>query len=344
MWLPATPGWGPLVLVGAGPSPLLAEVRRFAGRGPSLPAVGSGWEFPRHSWLKAPGAVPRHSWLGACWCWWWVVPLHSWLRVLGAVPRHSWLGSAGCGCGRLREVWWGVSRVACVCGAASAGVCVVCLWRWCGCGCAFRVCWRVCGVWRFVSLSGAWCWCRCGCGCGWCVLWAVPRHSWRSFLLAFSRHSWLGFAAGGGGCSSPLLAEGPWVRSLATPGWRPPAAVVRVCLPLLGVVLVAVPRHSWLGSAGRGGGRFRGVGWGFLVVCVFVARCVRVWCLCWCACRGFVVVAWVSGCGCVFRVCWCVRVSVWVCGWGPLGVAACVGVGVVGVCRGWSLATPGGGS
>ena len=152
VWLPATPGWGPLVLVGGGPSPLLAEVRRFA-----LPAVGSGWTFPRHSWLRAPGAVPRHSWLGALWCWLWVAPGHSWLRVLGAVPRHSSLGSAGCGDGRFRGVWWGVSRVACVCGAAGAGVCVVCLWRGSGCGWVFPVCWRVCGVWQFVPLAGACC-------------------------------------------------------------------------------------------------------------------------------------------------------------------------------------------
>ena len=54
--------------------------------------MGSGWVFPRHSWLRAPDAVPRHSWLGARWCWWWVAARHSWLRVLGAVPRHSFWG------------------------------------------------------------------------------------------------------------------------------------------------------------------------------------------------------------------------------------------------------------
>ena len=42
--------------------------------------------------------------------------------------------------------------------------------------------------------------------CGWCVVWLVPRHSWRRFLCATARHSWLGFAAGGGGRSPPLLA------------------------------------------------------------------------------------------------------------------------------------------
>ena len=114
--------------------------------------------------------------------------------------------------------------------------------------------------------------------------------------------------------------------------------VVRGCLPLWGVVLCGVRRLSWLGSAGHGSGRLCGGEWGFLVVCVFVARCVPAWCLCWCVCRVFVLVrVW------VFRVCWCVCVCVWVCGWGRLGLAAGVGVGVVGVCRGWSLATPGGG-
>ena len=129
--------------------------------------------------------------------------------------------------------------------------------------------------------------------------------------------------------------------SLATPGFGPPAAVVRGCLPVSGVVLVVVSRHSWQGSASRGGGSLRGVGWGFLVVCVIVARCVRAWCLCWCVCRGFVV-AWVWVCLPCVLVCVCV--CVWVCGWGLLGLADGVGMGVVGVCRGWSLAAPGGGS
>ena len=80
---------------------------------------------------------------------------------------------------------------------------------------------------------------------------------------------------------------------------------------------------------------------GFLVVCVFVARCVHAWCLCWCVCRVFVA-AWVWVCLQCVLVCVCV--CVWLCGWGRLGLAAGVGVDVVGVCRGWSLATPGGGS
>ena len=72
---PATPGWGPLVVVMGGPSPLLAE---------------------------GPGCGSPPLLAGVRWLWWWVVPRHSWLRVLGAVCRHSWLGSAaGGGCWSL---------------------------------------------------------------------------------------------------------------------------------------------------------------------------------------------------------------------------------------------------
>ena len=66
----------------------------------------------------------------------------------------------------------------------------------------------------------------CWLGCGWCVVWLVPSHSWRRFLCATPRHFWLGFAAGGGGRSSPLLAEGPGARLPATPGWVSLSAVV----------------------------------------------------------------------------------------------------------------------
>ena len=69
----------------------------------------------------------------------------------------------------------------------------------------------VCGVWCVVC--GMWgaavvCW----WGCGWCVVWLVPRHSLRRLLCATPRHSWSGFAAGGGGRSSPLLAGVPGRR------------------------------------------------------------------------------------------------------------------------------------
>ena len=97
--------------------------------------------------------------------------------VVGA-PCHSWLMAPRAG---SRHSWLG--------SAGGGGVwCVVC-----GVWCAAVVCW----------------W-----GCGWCVVWSVPRHSWRRFLCATPRHSWLGFAVGSGGRSSPLLAEGPGRGSL----------------------------------------------------------------------------------------------------------------------------------
>ena len=73
--------------------------------------------------------------------------------------------------------------------------------------------------------------------------------------------------AGGGplvvvvGGPSPLLAEGPgWVFLRHSWLWASGA----------------VPCHFWLGSAGRGGGCFCGVGWGAFVLCVVVARRVSV--------------------------------------------------------------------
>ena len=102
------------------------------------------------------------------------------------------------------------------------------------------------------------------------------------------------------------------MQSPATPGWG-----VHWCWWWVALrhswlrVLVLVPPHSWLGSVGRGGGRFSGVGWGVSrVVCVCGAPhargvCVGVcvlclWCLCW----------WWCGCGCVFRAFLCVCVCV----------------------------------
>ena len=221
----------------------------------------------------------------------------------------------------------------------------------------------LCGVWCVAVV--------CWWGCGWCVVWLVPRHSWRRFMCATPRHSWLGFAAGGGGRSLPLLAGVRWRRccvvcavwrwcvggvvagvwcgwSLATPGGGScvllPATPGWVSLP----VVVGGPRHSWLGSACGGG----------------------VWCV---VCGGGVLVGLWLVCGvvgpspllAVVRVCysppllagfrcrwwWAVPATP---GWGPLaavvcgvwcvGVWRCCGVAVVaGVWCGWSLATPGGG-
>ena len=258
--------------------------------------------------------------------------------VLVAVPRQSWLVSAGQGGGRFLWVPWGVPRGLCVCGAARARVvsvlvCVLCV-RAGGVGVGVSsVCVGVCvcvcvRVW--LGPAGACRW--CGCGCGWCVSWLVPRHSWRRFLSAIPRHSWLGFVAGGGGCSSPLLAEGPWCGSpplLA--GVRLRRWCVVACHSWLRVP-VAVPRHSWLGgplvAEGLRGGSpplLAGVRqtrrWVFpwvgvsRVVCACGAACERgvcagvcgvcFRCLCW----------WWCGCGCAFRVRLCVCVCACVVCW-----------------------------
>ena len=134
-----------------------------------------------------------------------LVPRHSWRRFLCATPRHPWLGFAAGGGGRSSPLL--AEGPGCGSRRLLAGV----RWRrWC------VVCW----------------W-----GCSWCVVWLVPRHSWRRFLCATPCHSWLGFAAGGGARSSPLLAEGPWCGSpplLAGVRWR------RWCVVCGGGVLVGL--------------------------------------------------------------------------------------------------------
>ena len=257
--VPATPGWGPLAAVVCG------------------------------VWCVVCGGGVL---VGLFWCVVWLVPRHSWRRVLCATPRHSWLGFAAAGGGRSPPLLAGVRL---------RRWCVVCgVWRWCVGG-------VVAGVWCGWSLAtpgggscvllpatpgwvslpvvvggprhswlgsaggvGVWCVAVVCCwGCGWCVVWLVPRHSWRRSLCATPRHSWLGFAAGGGGRSPPLLAGVRWRRwcvvcgvvcgvllgFLATPGGGScvllPATPGWVSLPLV----VGGPRHSWLGSAGGGGVR-----------------------------------------------------------------------------------------
>ena len=223
-----------------------------------------------------------------------------------AVPRHSWLGF------RCRQ-WRVVCGVWCVvCGVRRWCVGGVVAAVWCGWSLATpgggsRVLLPATPGWvslpvevggprhswlRSPGGGGVW-W-----GCGWCVVWLVPRHSWRRFLCATPRHSWLGFAAGGGGRSSPLLAEGPgrgsppllagvrWWRWCVVGLWlvcgvvgpSPLLAEVPVCYspPLLAgfccLWWCAVPRHSWLGPAGGGGA--------WCVVC-------GVWCV---VCGGGVLV------------------------------------------------------
>ena len=208
-------GGGVLVV---GPSPLLAEVpvcysppllagfrcRRWWAF-LATPGGGSRARFPATPGWVSLSAVVRGVRCVVCGVWRaavacvvclslvWLVPRHSWRRFLCVTPRHSWLGFAACGVVRLPATPGWVSLPVVVCGFPPllAGAC----WRWwcvvCGVWCAAVVCWR---------------------GCGWCMVWLVPRHSWRRFLCATPRHSWLGFAAGGGGRSPPLLAGVRWQR------------------------------------------------------------------------------------------------------------------------------------
>ena len=172
-----------------------------------------------------------------------------------AVPRHSWLGSAGGG-----GAWCVVCGVWCV--VCGGGV-LVGLWLVCGAAGPSRVPGAVPRHSRLGSAGdgGVW-W-----GCGWCVVWLVPRHSWRRFLFATPGHSWLGFAADGG------------VRLPATPGWGPPVVVVFFAG---GGVLCCVCL------------------WCVWVCAVAVLCCVLLVCGV-CVVGG--VVWWCSGC--VFRVWWC---------------------------------------
>ena len=221
-WSLATPGGGSCVLLPATPGWV------------SLPVVVGG---PRHSWLGSAGGggvwcVAVVCWWGCGWCVVWLVPRHSWRRFLCATPRHSWLGFAASGGGRSPPLlaWVRLRRWCVVCG----GGVLVGLWLVCGvvgpspllaevpvcysppllAGFRCRWWWAVPATpgWGPLAalLCGVWCVAVvCWWGCGWCVVWLVPRHSWRRFLCATPRHSWLGFAAGGGGRSPPLLA---WVR------------------------------------------------------------------------------------------------------------------------------------
>ena len=257
--VPATPGWGPLaavvcgvwcvvcgggVLVGlwlvcgvVGPSPLLAEVPVCYS-----PPLLAGFRF-RWWWAvpATPGWGPLAALLCGVWCvalvcWWgcgwrvvWLVPRHSWRRFLCATPRHSWLGFAAGGGGRSPPLLAGVR-----------------LRRWC----------VVCGVWCVAVV--------CWWGCGWCVVWLVPRHSWRRFLCATPRHSWLGFAAAGGGRSPPLLAGVRWRRWCVVCCWGPSPLLAEVPVCYSPPLLAGFRCRWWWAVPAT-------PGWGPLaaVVCVF---------------------------------------------------------------------------
>ena len=369
-WSLATPGGGSCVLLPATPGWV------------SLPVVVGG---PRHSWLGSAGGGGVWCvvcWWGCGWCVVWLVPRHSWRWFLCATPRHSWLGFAAGGGGRSPPLLAGVRwrRWCVVCGVW----CVVCgggvlvgLWLVCGVVgpspllAGVPVCYSPpllagfrCRWWWAVPATAGWgppaavvcgvscvavvCW----WGCGWCVVWLVPRHSWRRFLCATPRHSWLGFAAGGGGRSPPLPAGVRWRRWCVVCGVL--VGLWLVCgvvgpSPLLALVPVCYSCHSWLGFAAGGGGRspplLAGVLWRrWCVVC-------GVWCV---VCGGGVLVGLWLVCGVVgpspllagvpvcysppllagFRCRWWWAVPATP-GWGPLAAVLC-GVSFV-VCGGGVL-------
>ena len=163
-WSLATPGGGSCVLLPATPGWV------------SLPVVVG---VPRHSLLRVPDAVPRHSWLG--------------FAVSGG-GRSSPLLAGGPGCGsppllagvRWRR-WCDVSGVWCVvCGVRRWSVGGVVAAVWCG--------------WSLTTPGGGSC-VLLAATPGWVLLPVVvggPRHSWRRVPGAVPRHSWLGFAVGGG--------------------------------------------------------------------------------------------------------------------------------------------------
>ena len=330
-----------------GPSPLLAEVPVCYS--PPLLAgfcCRCWWAVPATPGWGPLAAVVCGVWCVAVVCWWgcgwcvvWLVPRHSWRRFLCATPRHSWLGFAAGAGGRspplLAGVRWRRWCVVCgggvlvglwlVCGVvgpspllAEVPVCYSppllagfrCWWWWAvpatpGWGPLAAV---VCGVWCVAVV--------CWWGCGWCVVWLVPRHSWRRFLCATPRHSWLGFAAGGGGRSPPLLAGVRWRRWCVVCGvW---------CVVCGGGVLVGL----WLvcGVVGPS------------PLLAEVAVCYSPPLLAGFRCRWWWAVPATPGWGPLAAVVcgvWCLVCGVW---WW------CVGGVVAGVWCGWSLATPGGGS
>ena len=161
-------------------------------------------------------------------------------------------------------------------------------------------------------MAGVWCgWSLATPGGGSCVLipatpgWfllpvvvGVPRGSWLRVPGAVPCHSWLAFAVVGGGCSSPLLAEGPGCGSpplLAGVRWRRWCVVCGVWCVVCGVwcavvvcwwgcgwcVVWLVPRHSLRrflcatphhSFAAGGGGRYSLV---CVVACVWCAGGLR---------------------------------------------------------------------
>ena len=204
MRFPATPGWVSLLAV-----------------------VGA----PRHSWLRAPGAVPRHSWLGSAGGGGvWYVVCGVWCVVCGGgVLMGLWLVRGVVGPSPL------LAEVpVCYSPPLLAGFC--CRWWWVllatpGLGPRMRFPatpgWRplaavVCGVWCVVC--GMRRWCVGGVAAGVCcgrsspLLAEGPGRGSPPLLAGFRCRRWWVLLA------TPGL--GPRMRFPATPGWRPLAAVV----------------------------------------------------------------------------------------------------------------------
>ena len=127
MWLPATPGWGPLVLLGGGPLPLLAEDHCFLGRGVGGWPCFWLWVLGGRSLATPDRGVPLVLVVGG------LSPLLAEGFGCGSPPLLG--GSAGRGGGRFCVVGWGLGAgfpVLCLLVArrmrvVSVLVCVLCV-------------------------------------------------------------------------------------------------------------------------------------------------------------------------------------------------------------------------
>ena len=284
MRVPATPCWGPLVLVVGGPSPILVEGPECSS-GPFLAGVCCWWWWVvlRQAWLRARGAVPCHSWLGPAvggYAWYLASPGRGPWAQLPAIPRWGlpvMVGQRGgcCWCHR---------------GAVGRGSCVFLV-----CGMCVRV---LCVLWSVVWFSWSifwypgvcvflWVWCvchRCMCALlGMLWSWLGPSVSWLWASSAVSpRHSLLGSAAGSGAGSSSTMAEGSGCSSRQLLAVVFPSCWRLVPRKFWLRSLSVVPWHSSVGSPRVDGGGWslpipgggpRGLfpaipGWGLLVAVV----------------------------------------------------------------------------
>ena len=213
---------------GGGPKPLRLGPR-VSPVGPFRPAPHFTVWFAVVGFSSLPGGVVvvggvfRFSW-PYCLC---VCPHLPWLwfavgvcvcgavraRVVSVLVCVSWVrGGVGVGVPSMC-----VGVCVCVCGClvgAGGGLLLVWVWVWSVCAVVgpslAGVRWRrwcvVCGVWFVVCGVRRWCvgGVVAGVWCGWSL--ATPGGG---SCVPLPAGSWLGFAAGGGGRPSPLLAEGP---------------------------------------------------------------------------------------------------------------------------------------